>query len=172
MSSSRSTPTTERYLAVARVLGAKGLRGGLRIELVTDWPERLVEGATVRIEGGTVDRVSEIEQGGRTPILYLASVTTRDDAQALVGRYLEMPEQPLPAGSFYWEDLFGLRVETEDGTLVGELVEIFRAGGNEVYRVVGPSGERLIPALRSAVREIDLAARRMVVAADDAEEVR
>jgi ribosomal 30S subunit maturation factor RimM len=55
---------------------------------------------------------------------------------------------------------------------VGELVEVFRAGGNEVYRIVGPTGERLVPALRSAVQRIDLEAGVMVVAPDEAEEVR
>jgi 16S rRNA processing protein RimM len=172
MSSSRSTPTTDRYLAVARVIGAKGLRGGLRVELVTDWPERLDVGSTVRIEGGPSLRITEVELGGRTRVLYLEGIATREAAEALSGRYLEMPERPLPEGSFYWEDLVGLRVETEDGAHVGELVEIFRAGGNEVYRVVGPAGERLVPALRSVVREIDLASGRMVVAPEDAEEVR
>jgi ribosomal 30S subunit maturation factor RimM len=63
-------------------------------------------------------------------------------------------------------------VETADGAHVGELVEIFRAGGNEVYRVVGDGGERLVPALRSAVLRIDTEAGVMVIAADDAEEVR
>jgi len=51
-------------------------------------------------------------------------------------------------------------------------VEVFRAGGNEVYRIVGPSGERLVPALHSVVQRIDLEAGVMVVSADDAEEVR
>jgi ribosomal 30S subunit maturation factor RimM len=51
-------------------------------------------------------------------------------------------------------------------------VEVFRAGGNEVYRIVGPSGERLVPALRGVVEPIALAAGVMSVAPDDAEEVR
>ena len=68
--------------------------------------------------------------------------------------------------------IIGLRVESPDGEAVGELVEIFRAGGNEVYRIVGPAGERLVPALRSAVQRIDLAAGVMIVAPDEAEEIR
>ena len=63
-------------------------------------------------------------------------------------------------------------MEEPDGTPVGELVEIFRAGDNEVYRIVGDRGERLVPALRSSVLRIDLAAGLMVIAPDDAEEVR
>jgi 16S rRNA processing protein RimM len=50
------------------------------------------------------------------------------------------------------------------------LVEVFRAGENEVYRIEGPDGELLIPALREVVRSIDLSAGRMVVRYD-AEEV-
>lgn len=80
--------------------------------------------------------------------------------------------QPLPEGTWYWDELIGLSVVEPDGRAVGELVEVFRAGGGEVYRVVGPGGERLVPALRSVVLDVDVAAGRMVVAPDDAEEVR
>jgi 16S rRNA processing protein RimM len=90
-------------------------------------------------------------------------VNTREAAAALVGRYLELPARELPEGSYYWHQLQGLRVVDAAGTELGELVEVFRAGENEVYRVVGKDIELLIPALRSVVREIDLAAGRMVV---------
>jgi 16S rRNA processing protein RimM len=113
-----------------------------------------------------------VESGGRVPVVYLDTVDSREAAESLVGRYLEMPAHELPAEAYYWDDLVGLRVESADGTLIGELVEVFRAGGNEVYRVVGPRGERLVPALRSAVLRIDLPGGVMTVADDDAEEVR
>ena len=90
----------------------------------------------------------------------------------MTGRYLETPARILPDQTYYWDDLVGLHVEEPDGTAVGELVEVFRAGGAEVYRVVGEAGERLIPALRTAVVRIDLEENLMVVAPDDAEEVR
>jgi 16S rRNA processing protein RimM len=145
----------------------------VRIEIVTDWPERLAPGAQVWLEGRadplTVER---IESGGRVPVVYLDAIHTREAAEPLAGRYLEMPPHELPTETYYWDDLIGLRVESSDGSAIGELVEIFRAGGNEVYRVVGPRGERLVPALRRAVLRIDLPAGLMVVAEDDAEEVR
>ena len=157
---------------MARILAAKGLRGGLRVEPLTDWPERLDVGSELFLDGSdAAQRISRVEAGGRVPVLYLDGVTTREAAEALAGRYLETRARPLPEGSFYWDQLIGLRVVEDDGADVGELVEIFRAGGSEVYRVVGPAGERLIPALRSVVHGIDLEAGRMTVAPDDAEDV-
>lgn len=173
-SSSRSSPTpTERRRAIARILGAKGLDGGVRVELLTDWPERVAPGAEVWIQGSTAPtRIARVESGRRTPVLHLDGVATRDAAEAIVGTYVEAEAMALDDDAYYWDDLVGLRVELPDGMEVGELVEVFRAGGNEVYRVVGGSGERLVPALRSVVHRIDLEAGLMVVAPDDAEEVR
>ncbi|HYI66972.1 MAG TPA: ribosome maturation factor RimM [Candidatus Limnocylindrales bacterium] len=160
-------------MAVARILGAKGLAGAVRVELLTDWPERLKPGAELWLEGDAAPiRILRMETGGRTPVLHLDRFTTREAAEALSDRYLEAPIQELPAETYYWDDLVGLRVEEPDGMPVGELVEIFRAGDNEVYRIVGERGERLVPALRTSVLRIDLAAGLMVVAPDDAEEVR
>jgi 16S rRNA processing protein RimM len=155
------------------VLGAKGLRGGLRIELLTDWPERLTKGAELFVGSSSEpSRIAKVERGGRAMVLHLEGVTTREAADALRGEYLEAIPHELAEGSWYWDDLVGLSVVEPDGSPVGELVEVFRAGGGEVYRIVGPAGERLVPALRSVVLEVDLEAGRMVVAADDAEEVR
>ena len=145
----------------------------MRVELLTDWPERLAPGAELWLEGDDAPiRIVRIEAGGRTTVLHLDRFTTREAAEALSDRYLEAPTKQLPDGAYYWDDLVGLRVEEPDGTPVGELVEIFRAGDNEVYRVLGERGERLVPALRSSVLRIDLEAGLMVVAPDDAEEVR
>ena len=155
------------------MLGAKGLKGGIRVEVLTDFPERLQPDAELWPEGETTPRrIRHVESGGRVPVIHLEGLDTREAAEALAGRYLEVPARPLDAGSYYWDDLIGLRVESPDGGAIGELVEVFRAGGNEVYRIVGPAGERLIPALRSVVKRIDLEAGVMGVAADEAEEVR
>jgi len=157
---------------VARILAAKGLSGAVRVEPLTDWPERLAPGAELWLEGDPrPKRIARIESGGRSTVLHLEGVVTREAAEALGGRYLEAPARELPEDSYYWDDLIGLRVEEPDGSHVGELVEIFRSGGNEVYRVVGDRGERLVPALRTAVLRIDLEAGLIVLAPDDAEEV-
>lgn len=158
---------------MARVLGPKGLDGMLRLELLTDWPERLEPGAALFIEDEEAPRrVVTVERGGRVPAIRLEGIATRDEAEAFVGRYLEAEKRPLPPDTYYWHELEGLDVYDESGTRLGTLTEVFRAGGGEVYRVDTDHGERLVPALREVVLEIDLTGGRMVVRDDEAEEVR
>jgi 16S rRNA processing protein RimM len=146
------------------VLGAKGLAGSLRIESLTDHPERLAAGASIWIEDETASRtILEAGWGGRVPVLRLEGISDRVAAEGLVGRYLEAPAEDLPPETYYWHQLTGLTAVDEAGNELGHLVEIFRAGENEVYRIEGPSGELLIPALREVVRSIDLESGRMVV---------
>ena len=165
----RSSPTKTDRLAIARVLGAKGLAGGFRVELVTDWPERLDAGGEVYLDGERDPRrIVDVEWGGRVPVLRLTGIDDRQAAEALAGRYLEREPEPLPAGTYYWHQLIGLRVLDADGSDIGRLTDVFRAGGNEVYRVDGPRGDVLIPALERVVRRIDTDAGVMEVALDEA----
>jgi 16S rRNA processing protein RimM len=146
------------------VLGAKGLAGAVRIESLTDHPERLAVGESLWLEDETEPRrILESAWGGRVPVLQLEGVSDRTAAERLAGRYLEAPPTPLAPDAYYWHQLIGLLVADEAGAELGEVVEIFRAGENEVYRIVGPGGELLVPALRDVVRLIDLDAGRMVV---------
>ena len=150
---------------MARIAGAKGLAGAVRLEPLTDWPERLVEGALVYLEGEDHPRrIRQREAGGRVPVILLEGLDDRSAAEAVIGRYLEVEASELPAGTYYWHQLVGLQVVDEAGTALGELNEVFRAGENEVYRVLSPDGaELLLPAVRDVIREIDLAGGRMTV---------
>ena len=87
MSSWRSSATTER-LAVARISGAKGLAGAVRIELLTDWPERVAAGALVYLEGEERPRrVLELQAGGRVPVIMLEALVGREPPFKKDGTY-------------------------------------------------------------------------------------
>jgi 16S rRNA processing protein RimM len=140
----------------------------MRVELLTDWPDRLTAGSELYVEGDDVPRrLAATEMGGRVPVLQLDGVDTREAAAALADTYLEVVAQPLPEGEYYWHELEGLRVVDEAGTELGTLVEVFRAGGGEVYRIEGNGAERLLPALRRVIRGVDLEAGVMVVRPDE-----
>jgi 16S rRNA processing protein RimM len=153
-------------VAVALVRGLHGLRGAVRVEVLTDVADRFQLGSVLFVEGQdtplTVDWTGPSKPG---LLVHFAEVSSREAAEALRDRYLEVvPDAPLPAGSWYWHEIVGLQAQTTDGEVLGTVSEVFRAGAGEVYVVTGgPRGEVLIPAVRSVVTELAPPEGRLVV---------
>lgn len=80
----------------------------------------------------------------------------RTAAESLRGAYLESvvaPGEELPRGEYYWHEVLGSVVRDVDGTELGTVRDVYRAGGAEVFVVRdGPRGELDVPAVRSVVR--------------------
>jgi 16S rRNA processing protein RimM len=159
-----------RYMAIGRVVRVHGIRGEVKVELMTDYPERFKPGVTVYLGSQTEARLVKIEasrphQGA--VLVKFAGVPDRNAAELLRDQFVLIPEDqamPLAENENYAHDLIGLSVETTDGEKLGKLTEILYTGANDVYAVAGPNGELLIPALKEVIVNVDLAAGRMVVA--------
>ena len=152
-------PAGER-LAVAMVRGAHGLRGVVRVEILTDRPEdRYAVGSVLHREGSndplTVTWSSAVADGPGWRIQF-AEVPDRSAAEALVGAYLEIaagPDSTLPRGSYFWHEVIGTPVTATTGELLGTVRDVYRSGGAEVYVVDGgPYGEFDVPGVRDFVR--------------------
>jgi 16S rRNA processing protein RimM len=159
---------TDSFLAVARVAGAHGVRGELRCELLTDFPERLKH--THRLYSGESHTPLDVErarlQGGRAAILKISGIDSRNDAESLRGQMLYVPEAeavPLSKGSYFWHQIVGLRVRSTDGQDLGTVTEILQTGSNDVYAVRDDHREVLIPAIKDVVKGIDLDAGVMTI---------
>ena len=110
--------------------------------------------------------VEGVRQHKGVLLLKLGGCDDRDAAGGLRGMLVQVPLEdavPLEEGEYYHFQLMGLRVETEDGQWLGQLVEVLSTGANDVYIVRGPHGELLLPAVDDVVLELDLASKRMVV---------
>ena len=67
-------------------------------------------------------------------------------------------------GEYYHYQLVGLTVITEQGERLGRVQEVLVTGSNDVYIVKSDDGaELLLPAITQVVKDIDLAAGRMLV---------
>jgi len=163
--------TAGERLVVGQVRGFHGLRGTVRVESLTDRPEeRFVVGRALFKEGGddqlTVVQADADAIGWR---LRFAEVRDRTAAEALRDVYLEAivaPGEELPRGEFYWHEVVGASVNDVDGTTLGKVVDIYRAGGAEVVIVHGAVGELDIPLVRSVVRIFAPARGEIVVDGD------
>lgn len=159
-----TTPAEER-VAVGLVHGLHGLRGALRVEVLSDDPERFAVGSELFVEDD--DRPLTIAWTGPAKqglLLRFEELPGRESVEPLRGRYLEAVERPLPADTYYWHQITGLEVSTTSGDPLGKVVDVFRAGAGEVYVVRGgPLGEVMVPSISDVVVELDPGAGRMVV---------
>jgi len=62
---------------------------------------------------------------------------------------------PPPEGEFYWWDLEGLTVYTEDGECLGRVEEFFPTGSNEVLVVRMGQQETLLPFIKEVIVAVD-----------------
>ncbi len=149
--------TAGERLVVARVRGFHGLRGTVRLESLTDRAEkRFAVGKSLFVEGS--DAPLTVVESGPDSLgwrVRFAEVTDRTAAEGLRDAYLEAvvaPGEELPRGEFYWHQVVGASVADVDGSVLGEVVDIYRAGGADVMVVSGPAGELDVPLVRSVVR--------------------
>jgi 16S rRNA processing protein RimM len=146
---------TERVL-VGRVGKPHGLNGAFAVEQASEAPERFAVGATLLLAGEPAAVVESKRSRGR-PVIRL-------DRPAERGAPLEIPRSELPPpeeGSFYEFQLVGLVVEEEEGRPLGRVVAVRPGVANDVLEL--DSGLAL-PLVDACVREVDVAAGRILIA--------
>jgi 16S rRNA processing protein RimM len=149
------------FLAVGRLGRPYGLHGEIYLHILTDFPERLKSGVTVFV--GPDYQTMEIANARLLQNklrIFLKGIADRDQASKLSSqmvfvRTLDIP--PLPEGEYYYHQLIGLQVVTEQGLELGKIEEIIATGANDVYVVRSvEGGEVLVPAIDEVIRSVDL----------------
>ncbi|NUQ39043.1 MAG: 16S rRNA processing protein RimM [Caldilineales bacterium] len=157
----------DAFLAVGRIVSPHGIRGEVKIDVMTDFPSRFDPGSQLWLEGETAPcQVVAARSHKGHLLVQLDCLADRTAAEWVNGRYLLIPRDQahvLPAGEYYQDELVGLEVVSEAGQVLGHLAEVVWTGANEVYLIEGALGELLIPAVAEVVQEVDLQRGRMVV---------
>jgi 16S rRNA processing protein RimM len=169
--SAASRPKPQRapddgFIAVGRVLSPFGLKGELRVQILTDNPQRFA--AKSRLWAGRQSvTVASARFAQGAVFLTLKGFRDRTSVEPFRHALLQIPEADLPPlaeGQFYRYQLIGLTVVDRQGDVLGTLQEIIETGANDVYRVGRPDGaDLLLPALDDVVISIDLTAKLIVV---------
>jgi 16S rRNA processing protein RimM len=162
-----STPSEPAFLAIGRILRPHGVRGEVRVEIHTDFPERF--GVYRQVYVGAGHKAYQIERhrfhGGRV-LLKFREVVDRTAAEELREQWVYIAVEdavPLAEGEVYLHDMLGLRVETVEGEELGEVTDIIETGANPVYVVRGLQGEILIPDIPEVIEAIDLERGELIV---------
>jgi 16S rRNA processing protein RimM len=152
---------SSQRVQVGRIVGAFGLRGQLKVELLTDFEERLAKGSTVFLDG--LPLVIQSAQWHKNQLLLgFREVPDLTAAEKLQWKVLEADAADRPEleqDEYLTSDLVGMAVFTSEGRLLGTVDAVHPYPAHDVIEVESI----LIPAVKQFVKEVDVEGRKIVV---------
>jgi 16S rRNA processing protein RimM len=146
-------------IEIARISGPHGLKGHIKIIPFGDSFKRFIRYTHLIVgKNGVPLEVLSAQNRRGFYVIELSGFNHISQVESLKGEILYVKKEQLeePAeGEYYWRDLLGLKVIDMQGAVLGEIVDIFSTGSNDVY-VVDKSKQYFIPATKDVVKEISL----------------
>ena len=159
-----------KYLEIGQIVNTFGIKGMVKVKPFTDDIKRFDKLKKVYIEnknGRKEYEIEEIKYHKEMVLIKFKGIEKPEDANLLRESYLMVnraDEEPLEEGTYYIVDMIGLEVETEEGEKLGNLVDIFNTGSNDIYVVKNELGKQiLLPAIKDVIKKIDMEKRKITV---------
>ena len=176
-------------IEVGRVLGAWGIKGGIRVKPFSSDPEALFSsrrwfiqppGSILGAKSGvtrfpSVLRITSSKPQGDSVVATAQELPDRNAAEAMQGARVFIARSSFPTagnGEYYWIDLIGLDVVNRQAQALGAVIGLIDTGAHSVLRVRRPGAapdasledsERLIPFVAAFVDDVSLPERRITV---------
>ena len=158
---------SEDWLPVGKIVGAQGLKGELKVNPASDFPERFTTPGPrwVRSTQTSEPMQVQLQRGRQLPgrslfIIRFEGVNDRKAAEALVGHELLVTADDRPElkdGEFHLLDLVGLEARlAADAAPIGKVIDLI-SGGNDLLELKTADGRSLlIPFVAAIVPEVHL----------------
>lgn len=164
----------EQWLIVGKLVNTHGIRGEVKILPQTDFPEvRFAPGSRLTLRDPSspasveIEVVSAREQKGMY-ILKLKGYTNINEVERYKGWTAVVPDTDrveLEEGEYYYHEIVGCRVVTEEGEELGTISEILSPGANDVWVVDRPGSRQqlLLPVIDEVLVGVDVPAKTVTV---------
>lgn len=153
---------TKKIIVVGKIASVYGLHGWLKVASFTDPPENIIHYSPWQILIGNKQEEiipAQTKIQGNRIIVQMPGYTDRDLARRFTGAEIavfrdQLP--PLPSHEYYWTDLEGLEVITNNNIPLGSVEHVMATGTNDVLVIQGAK-RHLIPfLLDQIILEIDM----------------
>lgn len=161
-----------KWFRVGKIVNTHGIRGEVRVISETDFEDE-------RFEVGS--KLYIMKEPDSKPVPYIVSGQRRHkqfvlltfknhlsltDVEPLKGSFLYVNEEqlsPLDENEFYYHEIIGCSVFTDEGMKIGTVSEILAPGANDVWVVKTDGKDVLIPYIEDVVKEVDIAEKKIIV---------
>lgn len=154
----------EQFFEIGVITGTHGIQGAMKVFPTTQDPSRFERLKEVIVENRgnrEVFHIKKVAFHKQFVLLTVKEIRDINAAEPYKNARLLIPDAeaiPLEEDEYYTRDLYGLRVVTDEGEELGELVRIYETGANDVYAVQKTPEEKelLIPAIKDCILRVDL----------------
>jgi 16S rRNA processing protein RimM len=156
--------------AIGKIVKTSGLRGRLKVVSYMESHDTLRSLEEVYIRRGNDTKgpftLKHILVREKYFLVDMEGVEDTGKARAFVGCHMLISSnklRKLPEDVYYWRDITGLKVITENGHVLGSITSVFPTGSNDVYVCSGGEREILLPGIAEVIRTIDIERGIMIV---------
>ena len=151
----------KQYLEACKIINVRGLKGEVKVDCFCDSPEVLCDIRTLYFDDNGKSPIKVIAAKPYKGFVYLTleSVDSVEKANALRNKTLfaDRDDIPVDDGSFFIEDLIGLRVyDVDTKQEYGTVTDVFNRGASDIYTVTKDGNDYYLPAVEEFIVEIDL----------------
>lgn len=159
------------YVRLGKILKPFGLKGEVRCFSLTDFPKlRFKKGNTVSLFNESLGTrfdatVTSFRDSGNNFFLGLSDLHSIEDAEQVLGCFVEMKEEeaPVPEGFVRLQDLLGCKVYSTENEEVGEVVSIQQYSPSKNLVVKKKTGGTFaIPFVSAFIKELDIENKKIV----------
>jgi 16S rRNA processing protein RimM len=155
---------SEKLYTVGIIANTHGIRGELKIVPQTDFPERFDKGSALVIVDPQNKQTPVTIQTARlhknTYIVKFDNFNNINEVEKYKGSLLKVEEkylEDLGEDEYYYHEIKGCTVVTDEGEELGTITEILSPGANDVWVVNRPKGKQvLLPVIDDVVLSVDV----------------
>lgn len=176
-----SDTSPDTLICVAAIAGAFGVKGEVKLKPFTETPENCVRYGPLMDEQGKIVLTPKNHRVLKNFIAVTASeISTPEAADALKSVKLFVPRDELPSAEeddFYYSDLVGLDVKSNDGKRIGTVVGVHEFGAGDMLEIRPHPDKKtkktapsfFHPFTKEATPKVDISAGRLIIVPQEAE---
>jgi len=153
----------EEYFEIGQIVNTSGLKGEIKIKPFTDDITKFNDFKTIYVsikKELKEFKVEKVRFSKNMVFLKLKGIDTIEEAENYRNLYIKRKrdkDEKLEVDTYYIVDLIGCSVCTDDQKELGEVIDVFSTGSNDVYVVKDELGKQiLLPAIKDVIKNVDI----------------
>lgn len=160
----------EQLMEIGQIVNTYGIKGFLKVVPYTDDITRFENLKSIYIQTKkkleTV-HIEEVKYSRNLVLLKLKGIDDINTAEIYKNCYIKIDRSQavqLPEDSYFIVDLINIEVYTDNNEKLGNIVDVYSTGANDIYVVKNELGKQvLLPAISEVVKNVDIQAKKMIV---------